>query len=60
MRMRLGGTRVNHRSVHGVDGLTFLPLLHRLMEEDRQKQLAEQKGSLMGWMAGPKPEQAAK
>lgn len=34
--------------------------IRRLMEEDRQKQLAEQKGSLMGWMAGPKPEQANK
>lgn len=37
------------------------PLMHRLMEEDRQKQMAEMKGSLMGMMpfsSGGTPGQA--
>lgn len=30
---------------------------NRLMEEDRQKQIAEGRGSLMSFMGGPKPPQ---
>jgi hypothetical protein len=33
--------------------------MYRLIEEDKQRQMAEMKGSLLGWIqgAGPKPEE---